>query len=280
MQPDKVTQTSGHVTGWVDIVGFTNMSEIYNEQYIPTDPTLNAIVKYEFSPIIPENAKIVEWKTEQSVFMEGNITVAQVDVWLTYKIQKKETETVDGKTRTRIYYVQKPPEHHVFFDREIPPQVYHTELDNKTIEVFVFNNTFSPKVVFIIPNYKFLTKSTVTYNKESITHYSLTAIRDTTNKSVTFANYTTADRWIQSDENEHITRTYTSPIILIPIFDEKNITVSLSDMYGTYPVTNFNVTQVDWTPSKSFNPIIWFVLGFLIILLYSSYKIIQVAIFK
>lgn len=276
MKPDKVTQTSGHVTGWVDIVGFKNMSEVYDEQYLPTDPASNAIVLYDFSPIIPMHANIVEWKTEQSVYMEGNVTVAQVDVWLTYEVRIKEKETTaDGKTRTRIRYVKKPPEHQVFYDYEIPPQIYHTELTNKTIDVYVFNNTFSPKVVFNIPNYKFLTKSTVTYKDESITHYTLSAIRDTTNKSVTFANFTNSNRWVQSDENDNITRTYNTPIILIPEFDEENITVTLSDMYGTYPVTNFNVTEIDWEPSKSFNPLIWFVLGFVIIIGYGSYKIIK-----
>ncbi len=80
---DETVQTSGHIQGWVDLIGFTGTAEINGTFYIRGDPLKAAVIRYNaWDTITCEKCFVNQWDKEISVYREGDKITARLRVWM------------------------------------------------------------------------------------------------------------------------------------------------------------------------------------------------------
>ncbi|NJD76247.1 MAG: hypothetical protein FIB08_04020 [Candidatus Methanoperedens sp.] len=83
--PEKSIQTSGHITGWIDIVGFRQMTRDNGTDYVPGSPADYAIVQYDaWANLDCEGCSIDSMTKNVAVSISGNQTVAVLSIELKY----------------------------------------------------------------------------------------------------------------------------------------------------------------------------------------------------
>jgi hypothetical protein len=83
--PDKNTQTSGHISGWVDIVGFRQMIRDKGIDYVPGSPADYSIVQYDaWAKLDCEGCSLDSLKKNIAISTSGNQTVATLFIELKY----------------------------------------------------------------------------------------------------------------------------------------------------------------------------------------------------
>jgi hypothetical protein len=83
--PEKNIQISGHISGWVDIVGFRQMIRDKGIDYVPGSPADYAIVQYDsWANLDCEGCSLDSLTKRISVSVSGNRTLAALSVVLKY----------------------------------------------------------------------------------------------------------------------------------------------------------------------------------------------------
>ena len=83
--PEKSIQKSGHISGWVDIVGFRQMIRDKGIDYVPGIPSDYAIVQYDaWADMDCEGCSLESLKKNVAVSTSGNQTLAALSVELKY----------------------------------------------------------------------------------------------------------------------------------------------------------------------------------------------------
>jgi len=82
--PEKSIQTSGHIKGWIDIVGFREMMRDNGTDYVPGRPADYAIVQYDTWADLKDcgSCYVVYIKNQVSVRNSGSMTIAQNNIEL------------------------------------------------------------------------------------------------------------------------------------------------------------------------------------------------------
>ncbi len=100
--PEKNSQTSGQISGWVDIVGFRQMVRDKGIDYVPGSPSDYAIVQYDaWANLDCEGCSLDSLTKNIAVSTSGNQTLAVLSIELKY------SQTVcsgGGDSRGLIYY--------------------------------------------------------------------------------------------------------------------------------------------------------------------------------
>src|SRR3989304_904695 len=79
--PEKNIQTSGHISGWVDIVGFRQMIRDKGIDYVPGSPADYAIVQYDaWAKLDCEGCSLESLTKSIAVSTSGNRTLAALSV--------------------------------------------------------------------------------------------------------------------------------------------------------------------------------------------------------
>jgi hypothetical protein len=83
--PEKSIQTSGHISGWVDIVGFRQMVRDNGVDYVPGSPADYAIVQYKaWANLNCDGCSLESLTKSVLISMSGNQTVASLSAELKY----------------------------------------------------------------------------------------------------------------------------------------------------------------------------------------------------
>lgn len=83
--PNIQWQVNGNIHGWIDIVGFNNLSKRNGQFFINANSTELAIILYEAYGVPPGKSVLTGITTSVSVFQSGTETIAQLIIVMSYK---------------------------------------------------------------------------------------------------------------------------------------------------------------------------------------------------
>ena len=258
--PDKIVQSSEHIKGWIDIVGFENITKIENTTYADT---LKPIVEYDVWDDglgWNDNRDVIE-VTDTRINTTGNTTTVEIDVHMKWHHSTLRTRTVSLLTgKKTINWIDKNyyNEYATFSDTEIAPELFNFGNYNGTaVNVVIYNNSLTPKTSFSVVGVPANTlKVNLSYDNESVVHYYGMGSQEYTGKNVPFMNITTLNTWAGGiGDGGNLTRLGDTVILNTANFSQDKLTVWLQDPYTTYKIEPYNVTKVE--PRDSFSPLFW-----------------------
>jgi hypothetical protein len=259
-------QQSGNIRGYVDIVGFRNLSRDGEKYFILGDPAILAIVAGDAigrpPGILDSLAKTV------SLTQSGNNLIASLHVvmkWHTIYCDDKGCFINGRFTNTAT-----------FQDIEVIPDQFDTVL-NPWVNITEYNNTLEPKISIQVTNVN-SNEISVTYGNKSITHTSKIYHVEQTEKGIYYANASDLEAW--DIKGQGIARFSDSIIINtnLSTFDYSQLDIRISSLYGSVKVgpANFNISRVTYQPETVlYNPVLYGFLGVFFTLIGSAFYLIR-----
>lgn len=254
-KPDKIIQHSRHIHGWIDIVGFENMSKIDGKYYIPGNPTGNAIVRYDTWNTADGWNRAVDSFTETlTVKQTGEYLTAKLDIYLLWHSVRFDPYPYPHVVTT--YHTERT----VFKDTELVPNIFTSPNYNHTyLDIVIYNNSIQPKTSVRVVEYpEDVMVINYTYDNESIIHYLAVASIEYTPKNVAYMYLQDVNVWTCECNITHF-----DEFIIIPTanFTETNLTVTCSDPYNEVEITNYTVANITYTGMEdSISSLFWAVL--------------------
>ncbi len=128
--PDQTLQSSGHIRGWVDIVGFKNTVNIFSVNYVSS---AEPIVKYGVWGEFPKGNKCYTC-TIDYITKDLKITVSGEYATATLNLKMLWHETLCTQTSCTVVYTTETAS---FTDTEQIPQIFfYKTTQNVTIQQF------------------------------------------------------------------------------------------------------------------------------------------------
>lgn len=248
--PDKTVQHSRHIRGWIDIVGYDNMTLIDGLYYIPGAPEDYAIVKHKtWDTGLYWNNNLDYIKiTDERILTDGKNTTAEIDIHLLWHHSELKSRMVNGKSRpyiSKTYY----HEYATFIDTEIAPKTFiPSDYSNVSVDVVIYNNSVSPKTTFKVLNIPEHTISiNYTYDNELIIYHKGIATQEYTDKNCPYMQINSTDIW-EDDGN----LSQFNGFVIIPSmnYSTDNLTVTVNDPYEAHIVDNVTVYEIKWHGAK------------------------------
>jgi hypothetical protein len=264
--PSVSWQESGNIRGYVDIVGFRNLSRDGENYFILGDPASLAIVAGDAEGTQPGILDSID-KTV-SFSQDGSNLTASLNVVLKYHkmCSDDKGEFVCGRfTNTATFQdIETVPEQ---FDNVISPRINITE----------YNNSIEPKISIQITNINSNVIS-LNYGNKSLTHTSKIYHVEKTEKGIYYANASDLEAW--DIQGQGIAR-FGDPIIIntnLSSVDYSQMDIRISNLYGSVKVgsANFNITRVTYQPETVlYNPVLYGFLGVFFTLIGSAFYLIR-----
>ena len=243
--PDKNVQQSGHICGWIDIVGYDNMTMIDGAYYVPVAPEDHTIVKHKLwdTGLYWNNNLDFIKITDERIFQDGDNITAEIDIYLKWHHSKKRKPPGKGIKKTYHH------EYVTFTDTEPAPKTFiSSDYSNVSVDVVIYNNSVSPKISLKVLNIPDNTISiNYTHDNESITHHKGIATQKYTDKNCPYMQINSTDVW-EDDGN----LSQFNGFVIIPSmnYSTDNLTVTVNDPYEAHIVDNVTVYEVKWHGAK------------------------------
>lgn len=238
--PEKNIQSSGHIRGWIDIVGFDKMSKDNNIYYVPGNPTNYAIIQYDAWGVGSACGYEITKNIQKYISGDNAVAVLSVKlIWYTIQCGKNSCSCV-----AHTDYAS-------FNDTEKSPKIIEPLTDPK-INIIQYNNTLYENIgIQIIPkDVENLSRFDITYNNSSLTRTFKTGYVEKTEKGIFFANLTKMPIWETSGKD--IGRIENTIFINgnLSKINASNIKISTSNLYETKYHTNFTISREEFRPEK------------------------------
>jgi len=188
--PDIVWQGSGIITGWVDIVGYRNLSQEAGKTYTFGTPASEAIVQTGYKINYADNCKYARCST---IKIETSTTTDQSDdkVQAHFHITLKYVEIYCTKDGCQDHHYTKYAD---FYDTETAP-VQFTLPGNQSVILKKYNGgVYHPNVLSFDVS-PAITQIHVRTENGTINHYLKAGYVYYTNKNVPYINLTDIDKW-------------------------------------------------------------------------------------
>jgi len=235
--PDKNVQESGHIRGWIDIVGYDNMTCIDGMYYVPGAPEDHVIVEHKVwdTGLYWNNNLDFIKITDERIFKDGDNITAEIDTHLKWHRSTLKCRGIPPRCWIhKVYY----NEYVTFRDTEIAPKTFiSSDYSNVSVDVVIYNNTVSPKTSLKVINIPENTVSiNYTYDNESITHYKGTATQEYTDKNCPYMQINSTNIW-KDDGN----LSQFNGFVIIPSmnYSTDNLTVTVNDPYEAHIVEGY-----------------------------------------
>ena len=246
--PDKTVQQSGHIRGWIDIVGYDNMTCIGGVYYIPGAPEDHVIVRHKLwdTGLYWNNNLDFIKITDERIFTDGDNITAEIDIHLLWHHSTLKCRGIPPRCRIhKVYY----HEYVTFIDTEIAPKIFtSSDYSNVSVDVVIYNNTVSPKTTLKVLNIPENTISiNYTYDNESIIYHKGIATQKYTDKNCPYMQINSTDIW-KGDGN----LSQFNGFVIIPSmnYSTDNLTVTINGPYEAHIVDNVTVYEVKWHSAK------------------------------
>ena len=246
--PDKTVQQSGHIRGWIDIVGYDNMTMIDGVYYVPGAPEDHAIIKMDvWGTGLYWNNNLDYIKiTDERIFTDGKNITAEIDIHLKWHHSTLKCRGIPPRCRIHKKYHD---EFVTFRDTEIAPKTFiSSDYSNVSVDVVIYNNSVSPKISLKVINLPEHTISiNYTYDNESIIYHKGIATQEYTDKNCPYMQINSTDIW-EDDGN----LSQFNGFVIIPSmnYSTDNLTVTVNDPYEAHIVDNVTVYEVKWHGAK------------------------------
>ena len=255
-------QQSGNIRGYVDIVGFRNLSRDGDKYFILGDPASLAIVTAD---AIGQPPGILDsLKKSISFSQSGNNLTASLNVvmkWHTIYCDDNGCFVNGRFTKTAV-----------FQDIEALPEQFDTVL-NPWVNITEYNNTLEPKISIQVTNIN-SSGISLKYGNKSLTHTSKIYHVEQTEKGIYYANSSDVEAW--DIQGQGIARFGNSIIINtnLSTFDYSQLDIRVSSLYESARVdsSQFNISTVTYQPETVLNnPVLYGFLGIFLTLTGSAF---------
>ncbi|MCK5216645.1 MAG: hypothetical protein KAJ93_02590 [Methanosarcinales archaeon] len=246
--PDKTVQQSGHIRGWIDIVGYDNMAMIDGVYYIPGAPEDYAIVKHKLwdTGLYWNNNLDYIKITDERIFQDGDNITAEIDIHLKWHHSTLKCRGIPPSCRIHKKYHD---EYVTFRYNEIAPKTFiSSDYSNVSVDVVIYNNSVSPKTTLKVINVPENTISiNYTYDNESIIHHKGIATQEYTDKNCPYMQINSTDIW---EDDGNLSQFNEFAIIPSMNYSTDNLTVTVNDPYEAHIVDNVTIYEVKWHGMK------------------------------
>lgn len=179
-EPNKTVRTSGHIAGWIDIVGYEGSVMIGNITYINNSKEPKPIYDYNVWDVgitspdyITNNAVDYIKVVDERISVDDNITTVEIDIhlkWHHSTLKSRKVCTPVGcwtyKWIDRDYY----HEYTTFSAVESTPQQYPVA-EVLNVDVMRYNISISPKTIVYLNDNEFIIGYRVECLNESVEYY-------------------------------------------------------------------------------------------------------------
>ena len=246
LKPDKVEQSSGHIGGWVDIVGFKEIAKVNGTEinYINGSPADKAVIRYDSWSKIDVPVCSISIKNGLTKTISGNYTVANLNIKLTWYSKHC------GKTGcTCIEHIENT----IFHDSEQNPIQY----PNSSIPICTLHEfPNSSKALLEVNVDDTVTAYNVTTANGSVKRHIQIGRVEYTTKGVPYANFTKNDVTIWDDAGKGVYHQGNDVTL-----DSNNFSFSASTPFMTSTEANITRIQEKPTSMSALNVLIFVMLG-------------------
>jgi hypothetical protein len=264
--PEKNIQTSVHISGWIDIVGFRQMMREDGIDYVQGNPADYAIIQYDaWNNVDCFGCGVDSFKKNLKVSTVGNQTVASLDIQLIWY----ELVSCGKDCTTKIDHLETA----TFQDYEKSPQIYNIKIENLTAYITEYNNSIYPKTSIRIDIPPYISKVEFEYGDNTTIYYARFAEIEQTQKGIPFANISKSSLWKVTGSG--IGRIGDHVIIKSANIDYQKLNITMYTLYERRAVTSFNISRVDYSPEKTWHPFLFYFIGILAIFSVGAYKLFR-----
>lgn len=194
-KPIKNIKSDGYICGWIDIVGFREMCNMNNVNYVNGSPRDFAIVKRDAWYTTCDGMVVVSFTSTLSIVDENGTTTA---------IQYTEFHW-KKKVCVLVCHWKHHYEYQTITYSVESPETFNNTIDEYEITITCYNNSVTPYTLIYTPPRWNIIKQSVTYRGNTASWHNLTGMVDKNSRgteNVKFLNETGFD----VDEDETITR--------------------------------------------------------------------------
>jgi len=256
--PVKDVKSSGHIRGWIDIIGFRNMSVVGGGRYVNGTPESFAIVKRD-AWHTPVDGKVVSFKSVSSIDDHYNYTTAVQKTTFHWKYK------VCGLFGCHWVHVWEYLT--VSYTAE-SPEVYNNTIDYYEITITSYNNSVTPYTLIYVPERYNIIKQSVEYKGNTTSCYNLTGLVKTNDRGTEHVRFLN-EPGATLDKNETITRRAEYYVINEAPLNWPLLNISVYTPYVEHKdpicnVTIYNSKPSDFVAWKPLVSLIWILSSFLI----------------
>ena len=244
--PIKDVRTNhAHIHGWIDIVGFRNMSVINGTRYVNGTPSSFVIAKRGAWYEVPEGAVFVSFENIYSAFD-------------TYDQNKNITTTASQETIFKWKrwvcvagigcYWAKHTEYLTVSDTVDSPYIFNNNIDNYTIVITSYNNSVTPYTLIYVPYRLNIIKETVEYKNNNTQCHNKTGWVTTNSKGTEHVRFLNKTLRVE-DPTHTITRRSEYYVINEAPLDWELLNISVHTPYVVHDDLAWDVTVVHSKPS-------------------------------
>ncbi len=239
--PNIEWQTNGNIHGWIDIVGFKNLSKRNGQFFINSNPIELAIVLFDASGSPPSGGVLESITTSVSVFQSGTETIAQLIVVMNWK-NPIYCANKKGKGRY-ICGWSRHQDNAIFQDSITTPEIINSsekiQVTFTKLNVTYYNSSYLEIKIndSIYDRYIFINAAGHFEKINRVWHV------EKTTKGIYFANETLIDIF-KSDNISHAQNIISA--------SDLNFTVTASGLYSATNITNFTEININSDPATQF----------------------------
>lgn len=252
LKPDMNIQRSGHIEGWIDVVGFSMMVREEGIDYVQGDPAAYAIVQNDARGVF--QCSICDFYITKNVrtYVSGSNTIAVLDVKMTWY------EKVCGEGGC---YCIPHIEYASFSDVEKSPEMYPALIEPEVI-ITQYNNSVYENIGIRILGDDYTKISFNHDDKQTVRSFKILHAEETP-KGVIYGNVTELEQW--KIEGAGISRFY-NEILMDGNLSKMNISEFDIQVYNPYTTRradpkNFTIDRVEFAPQKNMNGLLIAVIG-------------------
>ena len=249
--PEKNIQTSGHISGWVDIVGFRQMIRDNGTDYIPGSPADYAIVQYDTWADLQDcgSCYVVYIKNQITVGDSGSLTTAQNSIDL------KWAEIITNCNHKRCWQNTIYRTEYAIFSVSAESPLRFKFPTNQSITIEQYKGVVPKNIIEFKDMDEGIISYRVTTRNGSVMHRRKIGMIETTQKGIFFMNLTPLSVWEKTGSGIYHWRD--DPIM----GDDKIIDITFDTPYGTAPNVDYSSGMV-YHENKETNiqPGVWSIL--------------------
>jgi hypothetical protein len=245
--PNKNVKSSNHIRGWIDIIGFENMSIIDEVNYVNGSAREFAIVKRKaWHTSVP--GKVVSFKSICSVidtdYVYANDTTSAVQH--THFHWKKKVCGLYG-----CHWVHHNEYLTVSYTVD-SPITFNNTIDDKTVIITSYNNSINPYTLIYIHDRYNVIKTTVEYKNNTAKRCNRTGLVTTNDRGTEHVEFI-SNEWYIPDPNLTITRRSGYYVINEAPLNWSLLNISVFTPYIEHDDKNWNVTTINSKPSDFYD---------------------------
>ncbi len=221
-----------YIHGWLDVVGFKNLTRINGTDYTNEESLSVAIIRYETHACTLGYPRYNGgWNYKLDTYQQGEQFVARLTATAILYYYYDGIKYYDNITK-------------VFYDYEPLPLQYlqYTQILNPVVNITEYNNSVNPRteIKLTLNSPAFIN---YTYNNNHISNYRMVAHVENTSKGVYFANVSAANIWTNGTGSLR----QMNDKVIIPgtaNISYDNLTIQISDIYNTNSLSKSNFTVI------------------------------------